>query len=186
MRHGAVTEQQGGQVDACRSNETSKHLGHVERDLPRCPPLNTAVPGAGCRAGMQMHAPRPPSFPWLLLCCGSLHSSERLKKSVAVLRGISLSLMIPSPYDQLQQTLLTHEAVLHAGHVSPLCKSAHCAEDTAASSCRSVLPAAILGWTWRACSWAPAAPRAGHREKRKRSDSYHSPQEAVTQTEACT
>lgn len=111
---------------------------------------------------------------------------KRLKKSVAVLRGISLSLMIPSPCDQLQQTLLTHEAVLHAGHVSPLCKSAHRAEDTAASSCRSVLPAAILGWTWRACSWAPAAPRAGHREKRKRSDSYHSPQEAVTQTEACT
>lgn len=40
-------------------------------------------------------------------------------------------------------------------------------KDTAASSCRSVLPGAILGLTWRACSLALVAPRAGHKKKDK-------------------
>lgn len=40
-------------------------------------------------------------------------------------------------------------------------------KDTAASSCRSVSPGAILGSTWRACSLALVALRAGHKKKDK-------------------
>lgn len=133
------------------------------------------VAGLECRCLLQ---DLPPSLPWLLLCCGSLHSSEKAQEACSSAERCPFTLVDPQPCNQLQQTLLTHEAALHAGHICLLCKSVHRAEDTAASSCRSVLPAAILGWTWTACNWAPVESRAGHREKRKRSDSYHSPQKA--------
>lgn len=73
--------------------------------------------------------------------------------------GIPLPPNDPSLCNQLSKALLIHTSLLSGDHTLE--------KDTAAASCRSVLPAAILGLTWRACSLALEALRAGHKKKDK-------------------
>lgn len=86
----------------------------------------------------------------------------------------------PKP-SQLVSTLVKSLSA-HARHVS-LPSGDHVLEkDTAASSCSSVLLGAILGLTWRACSLALEALRAGHkdRKRKKRLDRFPLPAEQIS------